>query len=373
MTEDNPQKKFIIINRYTGRQIVQKGFDFWKILPSSYKDAKGICNYYFTNKPCDIEGHISPRRTVNRQCLRCEISEESLNKNRKYYGEKKGEISERGKIKYKELTKDNIDARYNKKSPEKRLGEILEEIKSEKTLEEYIKGFDDRISKIIKAIENTDKYFLGSECKHGHNYGNKCLRIKSGSQTCHKCNLINDLIYRLKNKEKLNLKKCLSYHNLDPERKKERIQSAINWNKQNPELHKQSDEKWKKNNPEKRKEATRRDRKNHPARVNAYSAKYNADLIGSTPKWLSNKAYKQIEEKHETKQKLQDDTGVVYEVDHIMPLNNKICCGLHVPWNLKVITRTENRKKGNKLPSPDLYTANEQDRSDMIDKNWDTK
>ena len=80
-----------------------------------------------------------------------------------------------------------------------------------------------------------------------------------------------------------------------------------------------------KNNPEKRKEATRRDRKNHPARVNAHSAKYNADLIGSTPKWLSNKAYKQIEEKHETKQKLQDDTGVVYEVDHIMPLNNKIC------------------------------------------------
>ena len=39
----------------------------------------------------------------------------------------------------------------------------------------------------------------------------------------------------------------------------------------------------------------------------------------------------------------------------------------------QVITRTENRKKGNKLPSPDLYTANEQDRSDMIDKNWDTK
>ena len=85
------------------------------------------------------KGHLSPRRTVNRNCLSCEISEESLNKNRKYYGEKKGEISVRGKIKYKELTKDNIDARFNKKSPEKRLGEILEEIKSEKTLEEYIK------------------------------------------------------------------------------------------------------------------------------------------------------------------------------------------------------------------------------------------
>ena len=69
----------------------------------------------------------------------------------------------------------------------------------------------------------------------------------------------------------------------------------------------------------------------------------------------------------------QYKTGEKHEVDHIMPLNHKVteiggCCGLNFSWNKEVITRSSNRKKGSKPPSPDCNTANEQDRSDMIDK-----
>lgn len=48
--------------------------------------------------------------------------------------------------------------------------------------------------------------------------------------------------------------------------------------------------------------------------------------------------------------RLTEETGVNYVVDHYWPINGKGSCGLHVPWNLRVITQGENDSKGNKEP-----------------------
>ena len=72
----------------------------------------------------------------------------------------------------------------------------------------------------------------------------------------------------------------------------------------------------------------------------------------ATPKWLTKEERLQMRELYVQARKLTTVTGERYVVDHIVPLRGESVCGLHVPWNLRVITQDENLKKSNKLVDP---------------------
>ena len=74
----------------------------------------------------------------------------------------------------------------------------------------------------------------------------------------------------------------------------------------------------------------------------AASAKRRAAVKQAIPKWLTEEQIKQITEMYKTASK----AGM--QVDHIVPLQHKTVCGLHVPWNLQILSAIDNRHKNNK-------------------------
>lgn len=76
----------------------------------------------------------------------------------------------------------------------------------------------------------------------------------------------------------------------------------------------------------------------------------------ATPKWLTQAQKGQIRELYKIAITMTKTTGEQYVVDHIVPLRSEFVCGLHVPWNLRVIPRQENLLKSNKLVDTPLTT-----------------
>ena len=69
----------------------------------------------------------------------------------------------------------------------------------------------------------------------------------------------------------------------------------------------------------------------------------------ATPPWLTPKQKSEIRQLYRIAITMSQTTGERYVVDHIVPLQGEVVCGLHVPWNLRVITQGENLQKSNKL------------------------
>lgn len=91
-------------------------------------------------------------------------------------------------------------------------------------------------------------------------------------------------------------------------------------------------------------------RLNFPERKRAVNAKRRADEIRATPRWADFKAITQI---YARSIFLTEALGEPYQVDHIVPLNSSLVCGLHWEENLQVISADENALKSN-LHWPDM-------------------
>lgn len=69
----------------------------------------------------------------------------------------------------------------------------------------------------------------------------------------------------------------------------------------------------------------------------------------ATPGWLTEDHKAAIRATYKAARSAWLNTGVKHHVDHIVPLQGENVSGLHVPWNLQVITAHQNWKKYNNM------------------------
>lgn len=115
------------------------------------------------------------------------------------------------------------------------------------------------------------------------------------------------------------------------------------------EINKIKCREFKKNFPEKKKKCDRNYFLNNKAKCSAIGARYRALKKNATPKWLTKEHNEEIEKFYEISHRLTKESGILHNVDHIIPIQGETVTGLHVPWNLQVITAKENQIKKNKL------------------------
>lgn len=130
-----------------------------------------------------------------------------------------------------------------------------------------------------------------------------------------------------------------------------KCKNAINkrWRDENWSKELETTKIWRKANRERRLITNTKWRKNNLGKDAAKTAKRHAAKLQATPKWLTKSDYAMIEAFYVEARELTQATGIQYHVDHIIPLQGEGVRGLHVPWNLQVITAEENLRKYNKL------------------------
>jgi hypothetical protein len=88
----------------------------------------------------------------------------------------------------------------------------------------------------------------------------------------------------------------------------------------------------------------RKYRQENKSTVNALSRAYKARKIKRTPSWANEQVIRAF---YEEAARLEQETGIKYHVDHIIPLQGELVSGLHVENNLQVIPANENLSKSN--------------------------
>ena len=192
----------------------------------------------------------------------------------------------------------------------------------------------DIISRSQAQIDKLTRYYTGQPCKHGH-----VSERTTSNADCIACKKLRKSSMTYKDKANFLQKET---RKADPGRfrrydKEKRAADPGKYRERDRDRYfdrKEKQAKWRRDDRIARPWVYNERAKHRKTKVKRASldyTKHRDEIIG----FYKQAALKTLE------------TGLKHHVDHIVPLTGKNVCGLHVPWNLQVLTATENLRKYN--------------------------
>jgi hypothetical protein len=174
----------------------------------------------------------------------------------------------------------------------------------------------DIISRKEAKEKGLTRYFTGKPCKYGH-VSNRHV-VNAGCSEC--------------------MKKT------QRQWRQEKPEYMEQYRQNNKDAIKKSTKQYYQKNIEKYRKYSQQYCKENPDKVNAKASKRRATKLQRTPLWGD---INRIKGFYKLAKIMSDLCKEPYHVDHIVPMQGKIVCGLHVPENMQVLPASLNISKNN--------------------------
>lgn len=205
-----------------------------------------------------------------------------------------------------------------------------------------------KVCYVCKVEKPLEEFVKNKAQKDGHH------------NACRPCKKVSDKLYRDNNKEKVSAGKRKCYL----EKREHYYEKTKEWVKNNPEARKrivsthysknqeailEKQSVYRSENRELCNSRIKSWSERNPDKLRAKDARRRSQELKAQPVWLSDKQKQEIDDIYKLARDCELVSGEKYHVDHIVPLQGKVVCGLHVPWNLQVLPASVNIGKSNKF------------------------
>ncbi len=283
-------------------------------LVMTHKEAKAAGLHTFINGISCKRGHTSERYASTGACIACHA-----------FYEKKPYVKPTGEA---------LEKRREEEAKRHRDATVVRQLKRDEKTLALMKSMslDLPIKRYIAQKLGHLHYFTGKPCIKGH----IAKRFTTGG--CSEC----ALEFSSQSKKRMfaedpdavRAKDRQNYHK-DPNKKK-------NSNKRYVKANRHKVRAWQRAHP------------TPPEKQNVINARRRASKLSATPPWTTPEMKEEIKAIYRQSAAMTRDLGVIFNVDHAVPLKGVVVCGLHVPWNLRIITEEENLSRPKQFNEPHL-------------------